>query len=268
MEMEVYYGMDFNPFSKNIPSDKLFAGTDYKQMENRLDFIIRTRGIGVFLSNPGMGKTSCLRSKLESLPDTRYRIVYICMTTVSPIDFYRTLNDQLGLEPAYSKSRLVKQIKEELKRTVVENRMEIIIAIDESQYMSRELIKEFVMLMNFDYDSKDYCTLLLIGQTDFLRMLRYKNLEAFVQRINMNYTFSGMDEKEVKEYVEDRLKLVNCHTEIFSEESYHTLYNLSKGTLRVLNQLINKSLIIGAKRKQTRIDTELIMDAKNELLNV
>lgn len=268
MEANTYYGMDYNPFTKAIKSDRLFESNDYRQMMNRMDFIIRSRGIGVFLSSPGMGKTTALRAKLDSLSPNRYKVIYICMTTVTAIDFYRILNDQLGLEESSQKSRLVRQIKEELKRIVDENRMEIIIAIDEAQYLKRDILKEFIMLMNFDYDSKDYCTLLLLGQNDFLRLLRYKNLEAFTQRINMNYTFTGMSEKETKEYVQNRLELVNCPKDLFTEESYHTLFTVANGSIRTLNLLVSKSLIVGFRREAKHIDTNIIMAASEELINV
>lgn len=61
MEMTTYYGMDKNPFIKDAAVSTLFTSNDFKQMTNRLEFIIRSRGIGVFLSSPGMGKTTCLR---------------------------------------------------------------------------------------------------------------------------------------------------------------------------------------------------------------
>ena len=264
--MTTYYGMDKNPFIKDIAADQLYESNDFKQMMNRGEFIIKTRGIGLFLSSPGMGKTTCLRNMLESLNPSRYKVIYICMTTITAMDFYRMLNDELGLEETTKKSQLFHQIQEELKRLVVENKMEIVIALDEIQFLRKEVLKEFVMLMNFDYDSKDYCTLLLVGQNEFLKTLRLKSLEAFKQRINMNYTFTEFDEKEVKEYIESRLKTVNCRTDIFTEESYHTLYTLMNTSVRTLNHLINKSLILSMSRNKTSIDSEMIMDASKELM--
>lgn len=266
MEMTTYYGMDKNPFIKDVAVDQLYESNDFKQMMNRGEFIIKTRGIGLFLSSPGMGKTTCLRNMLESLNPSRYKVIYICMTTITAMDFYRMLNDELGLEETTKKSQLFHQIQEELKRLVVENKMEIVIALDEIQFLRKEVLKEFIMLMNFDYDSKDYCTLLLVGQNEFLKTLRLKSLEAFKQRINMNYTFTGFDEKEVKEYIESRLKTVNCRTDIFTEESYHTLYTLMNTSVRTLNHLINKSLILSMSRNKTSIDSEMIMDASKELM--
>ena len=140
MDMTTYYGMDSNPFEKDIDTTKLYASNDLKQMTNRLEFIIRSRGIGVFMSNPGMGKTTCLRKTLQSLNPNRYIIIYICLTTITAMDFYRMLNEKLGLEATNQKSRLFTQIQEELKRLTSENKKEVIIAIDEAQFLGKEVL--------------------------------------------------------------------------------------------------------------------------------
>ena len=56
MEFETYYGMDYNPFTKGIDSTRLYQSNDYRQMASRLQFLIRTKGIGLFLGEPGTGK--------------------------------------------------------------------------------------------------------------------------------------------------------------------------------------------------------------------
>ena len=108
--------------------------------------------------------------------------------------------------------------------------------------------------MNFDYDSKDYCTLIFVGQNEFLRTLRLKSLEPFRQRINMNYTFTGFNEEEVRNYVVSRLQSVNCRNDLFRDECYHTLYSLMNTSVRILNLLINKSLILGMHYNKEYID--------------
>ena len=266
MEITTYYGMDRNPFIKDAAITTLFTSNYFNQMTNRLEFIIRSRGIGVFLSSPGMGKTTCLRKTLESLNPNRYVVIYICMTTITAIDFYRMLNDALGLEETTKKSQMFSQIQDELKRLTSENKMEVIIAIDEAQFLRKEVLREFIMLMNFDYDSKDYCTLIFVGQNEFLRTLRLKSLEPFRQRINMNYTFTGFNEEEVRNYVVSRLQSVNCRNDLFRDECYHTLYSLMNTSVRILNLLINKSLILGMHYNKEYIDSELIMEASKELM--
>lgn len=188
------------------------------------------------------------------------------MTTVTALDFYRMLNDELGLEDTTKKSQMFRQIQNEFKKIVNEKKQELVIVVDEAQFLKKEILREFIMLLNFDYDSKDYCTLILVGQNELLRTLRFSVLEAFKQRINITYTFTGFDEKEVQEYIETRLRSVNCRDDIFTKESYHTLYTLMKGSIRTLNLLINKSLIIGANKQLENINSEVIMRANEEIL--
>ena len=130
MEFTTYYGMDYNPFTKEISSNNLFESNDYLQMKNRINFLIENRGIGLFMGDPGMGKTSSLRSVIYSLDKSRYKIIYICMTTITPLDFYKTLNDALGLEDNSRKAVLFKQIQEEIAK-LYKDHINVIIVIDE-----------------------------------------------------------------------------------------------------------------------------------------
>lgn len=47
-----YFGMKFNPFSKEIPSDNLYESNDFKELESRLKYLQKTRGIGLVIGEP------------------------------------------------------------------------------------------------------------------------------------------------------------------------------------------------------------------------
>ena len=68
------------------------------------------------------------------------------MTTITAIDFYRMLNDALGLEET-KKSQMFSQIQEKLKRLTLENRMEVIIVIDEAQFLRKEILREILLCL-------------------------------------------------------------------------------------------------------------------------
>lgn len=263
MNITTYYGMDYNPFTKSISSGSLYESNDLRQMKNRLEFLIDTHGIGLFTGESGIGKTTALRSVLSDLDPARYKVVYVCLTTITPLDFYISLNDALGLEESRRKSKLFDQIKGEIEN-LNRSHINVIIAVDEAQFLSRAILKEFIMLMNFSFDSRDCCTLILMGQSTIEGSLRAKALEPFRQRINMHYTLTGFTQDEVTAYIKDRLKLVKCRSSLFTDEAYHTLFSLMSGSVRILNSLINKSLIIGMHREQQQIDSQIIMEANEE----
>ena len=98
-----------------------------------------------------------------------------------------------------------------------------------------------------------------------LCLFKYSQLTKQLSRDMLPFT--GFDEKEVKEYIQTRLKSINCRVDIFTEESYHTFYTLMNNTsVRILNHLINKNLILVMSRNKSVIDSEIIIDANKELM--
>jgi len=62
-----FFGLKFNPFSKEIAFDQLFAGRDLTELESRLKYLQKVRGIGLVVGEPGCGKTTALRKFLSKL---------------------------------------------------------------------------------------------------------------------------------------------------------------------------------------------------------
>ena len=95
-----YYGLSFNPFDKQNAREKdRFLSKDISEMTSRLDYLKDTRGIGLFTARPGMGKSFALRCFAKSLNPNLYHMEYICLSTVSVMEFYRQLCSVLGVEP-------------------------------------------------------------------------------------------------------------------------------------------------------------------------
>jgi general secretion pathway protein A len=107
-----YYGMDFNPFPKEIDIKHHFKSSDYVQAASRLDYLKKAKGIGLFTGEPGCGKTFSLRCFSNSLNRNLYKVIYIPITTLTVNEFYRALCDGLGVIPTHKKVDLFKQIQE------------------------------------------------------------------------------------------------------------------------------------------------------------
>ena len=45
---ETYFGMKCNPFKKGFEQKNRFEFTDFKEMQARLDYLLKTKGIGLF----------------------------------------------------------------------------------------------------------------------------------------------------------------------------------------------------------------------------
>ena len=96
------YGLEINPFIKN-GKDVLVETNEYKEVKFRLNYLLQTKGFGVLTGGAGRGKTTSVRQWANELNPAAYKVVYISLSTVTVIEFYRQMALNLGIEPYYKK---------------------------------------------------------------------------------------------------------------------------------------------------------------------
>jgi len=259
-----YYGMSFNPFDKGLNEKDAFLTADMKEMQGRLDYLKQNPGIGVFTAGAGFGKTFALRCFREKLNPNLTKFVYICLSTVTTLEFYRQFCSCLGLEPAYKKSAMFRSIQEFFEEMGSQKKIHYIVCLDEAQYLRSDILRDLKMLTNFSMDSKTCFSLVLLGQPILNNILMRQPNEALRQRILINYDFNGLLESEVSGYVSSRFALAGASAAIMDGNAVLAAYGSSGGSVRKLNSVITKALTIGAQHGKQHIDTEIILAAVNE----
>lgn len=260
-----FYGMTMNPFDKTVKEKDAYITNDLNEMLSRLDYLNETRGIGLFTASPGSGKTFALRCFAKKVNPNLTKVIYLCFTTVTTTEFYRQFCISLGIEPSSRKSDMFKSIKDYMENMSTDKRVHYILVWDEAQYLNNDILKDLKLLMNFSMDSKDCFSLVLIGQPMLNNILEKQIHEALKQRIVINYNFEGLSEEEALEYIRSRLSLAGASSEIFDNNALLATYRSCAGSIRRLNMILTKALIIGAQHKKTTIDTDIIMAAANEI---
>lgn len=260
-----YYGLEFNPFDKDIETKYAFETADFKILKNRLEFVKENKTMALITGNPGMGKTFALRNFLNELNNNLYKVVYICMSTITTYEFYRQLCFELGIEPPFKKVDMFREIQERILNLSKDKKINVIIVLDEAQYLKTGILNDLKLLLNFDMDSKNYVSLILVGQPVLNSILRRNIYDALSQRITVSYNMCGFSKNELNEYIDSRIKLAHGNNGIFNEQAIEAIYNASNGSIRVVNNIITKSLIIGKSKQLQTIDSNLILEAVNEL---
>lgn len=74
---QAFYGMDFNPFSKEVDIKYHFKSNDFTQASNRFEYLKQAKGIALIAGEPGCGKTFCLKCFVSSLNRNLFKTVYI-----------------------------------------------------------------------------------------------------------------------------------------------------------------------------------------------
>lgn len=259
-----YYGLSCNPFSKQTLQVKnSFLSADHKEMLARLNFLKDVNGIGVFTASPGMGKSFTLRCFQKTLNPNLYQMQYVCLSTVSVVDFYKQFCEQLGLDVKVGKTVMFKAIQERIYYLFKEKRCPLILAIDEAQYLNAGILKDLKMLMNYQYDSLNCFSLILSGEPYLNHTLEKPINEALKQRITVHYNFTGLNPDEVTDYAHHKIVLAGGAKSILGQDALKTLTGFCQGNPRIIDNLMTNALILGAQLEKQTIDSEIIMAAAN-----
>lgn len=257
------FGMEYNPFIKNNNKTKVQL-TNYKQLLIRLKHLEEIKGLCVITGDPGLGKTTAVRSWCEGLNKSMYKVIYINHTTLTTAEFLRILSDELNLDTTFSNRKNFRAIQDEINRLYIEKKITLVLVLDESNYLSNGILNEIKLLLNFDMDSKDRCIILLVGQNTLRNVLNLKLNEALKQRVVINYYFSPLTKDEAKQYIDEKLKASGLNQEILSPEAYNQIINFSNGTMRVIDQLMDKALMLLANKKADIVDADMALEALEE----
>lgn len=212
----------------------------------------------------GKGKTTIVRSWSKALNPSLFKVVYSSLSTLTVMEFYKSLAQQLGLEPMIRKNDNFKIIQNEITRYAVEKRITPVIIIDEANYINNGILNDLKILFNFEMDSKDRAVVLLVGLPNINNTLRLVSHEPLRQRITMNYHLDGLSKEEARTYIKSKLIGANCHVNIFSEGALEGVINSSNGIARIINKICNACLLIGNNQNLTNINNDVVMKAVNE----
>lgn len=254
-----FYGLTFNPFDKQQLKEKdHFVSRDFTQMTNRLHYLKEIRGIGVFTARPGMGKSYALRCFASALNPSLYHMEYLCLSTISVTDFYKQLCSILGVPDKRGKTGMFHAIQEQITYLYKEKRQPLLLAIDEAQYLNTGILNDMKMLMNYGYDSVNYFTLILCGESHLNDTLRKPVHEALRQRITVHYNCRGLSDEEVSKYILHKIQLAGTSATIIEPAALAAVHSFTQGNPRLIDNLMTDALTIGSQQDKKVIDAEVI----------
>lgn len=265
--MEKYwtrYGLEFNPFIKN--SKSFFIETsEYKELKVRLDSLFEIKGFGLIVGEPGHGKTTMIRNYIGNLPKSAYKFIYLSMSTLTVKEFYMQLAESLDLVPRYRKNDLFRDIQTAISQLIYEKRITPVFIFDECNYMNNYILNDLKMIFNFDMDSRDHAVVLMVGLPTITRNLKLTAHEPLRQRMIVNYKLESLNKVESLTYIKDKIIGARTNQEVFNNNAIETIINASNGVCRVIDQICDRAMFIGAIRNTEVIDSDLILETIEEV---
>jgi type II secretory pathway predicted ATPase ExeA len=259
-----FYGMKFNPFSKELDIENSFESHDLLEVNSRFEYIKSIRGIFVLIGEPGTGKSTALRNFVKGLNPGLYKSCYFTLATVSVADFYRGLLTELGEIPSSRKVTMFKQIQNTINSLYYNQKITPVIILDEVHMLSNSILEELRLLFSFNMDSENPYILILSGQTQLKSKLNLSINVPLKQRITVKHTMLGLKKDEVYEYLNSRMKLSGVTTTIFSKESSEAIALVSKGFPRMINKVTTATLMYAYSMKKEVIDEDCVYQGYKE----
>lgn len=257
-----YYSLSFNPFDKQqVRESDAFISKDFTEMRSRLDYLKDTRGIGVFTSSPGKGKSFCLRCFAKSLNPSLYHMEYMPLSTITVAEFYKELCTILGVSDKGGKPGRFRSIQEQIYYLYHEKRQPLLLAIDEAQFLSTSILNDIKMLMNQKYDSVNCFTLILCGESYLNHTLSKQLHESLKQRITVHYDFTGLSDDEAVKYIIHKLESAGSSKAIIEEAALLAVAGHAHGNPRAIDSIMTDALNIGAQNDHKCINTDVVMAA-------
>ncbi|MGE5308360.1 MAG: ExeA family protein [Deltaproteobacteria bacterium] len=260
-----YYGFKQPPFNITSDPEFFYESLSHREALAALLFGIReSKGILLLTGEVGTGKTMLCRTLLEKL-DEKVKVSFIMNPYFSEVQLLQAVVEDFGLH-LEKKSRLdiVKKLNEFLLEVNAKGGNAVLI-IDEAQNLTNRQLEQIRLLSNLETASRKLLQIILVGQPELVEKLGQFSLRQIRQRISVKHDISPLREKEVKSYVETRLKRAGDGKLVFSPGSYKLIYEFSKGIPRLVNLLCDRTLLLGYVRERREFDEDICKESIKEL---
>ena len=261
-----FYGFTRVPFSRTIATQDLFPTAGQKELNARLTYLVRERGVGLVTGEIGSGKSTAVRTFAASLDFNRYLVVYLANPTTGRTGLYRDLLLTLGVEPPFSTPRLVARIRTALDELSVTKHRAPVVVLDEAHLLTQPMLEQLRSLFSDKMDSQSLATLVLVGHPDLRRTLHLSVHEAFTQRLAVRYHLGPLDLQETIGYIKHQVRLAGYTAgTLFTDDAIQRIFEYTKGIPRRINQVCTTALMAGLIDQKSVLDESTLRKAIADL---
>jgi type II secretory pathway predicted ATPase ExeA len=261
-----YYRLHEQPFGVTPdPRYTYFTSTHREALASLAYALEIGSGFAVLVAKPGMGKTTLLFRLLDYLQD-KARTVFVFHTQCNSVDLMRYILADMKIK--YSGKDLVEMHALLNEALLSEARLgrSVVVAIDESQNLSHEVLETIRLLSDFETPRRKLLQIILCGQPQLGHKLAHPDLVQLRQRITVLCKLTPLSLREVTGYIEHRLQVAgHTGTHLFTPEAIQLIYTESRGIPRVINTLCSGALSIGCALGRSRIGAEVIQEVLADL---
>ena len=242
---ESHFGFTGSPFQLNPDPAFYFDSRGHRSALAYLKFgAHQGEGFIVVTGEIGAGKTTLVRTLLESLDPSRLVAAQVVSTQLESGDLLRTILTAFGVAPTgTTKAHLLATLEAFLTAVAAKGRRSLLI-VDEAQNLDRGAVEELRMLSNFQLGNQGLLQSFLVGQPELRVLLQSKSMEQLRQRVIASCHLGPLDAAETRAYIEHRLRHVGwIGRPGFDDGAFARIHHWTGGIPRRINRLCNRLLL-------------------------
>ena len=263
---ETFYGLSSKPFQLNPDPSFYYASKQHRRAKAYLDYgVLRNEGFIVITGEIGAGKTTILRTLLDSLNRASVVVGNLVTTQLDAEDILRMVGAAFGFNVAnVPKSSLLITLEAFLISQASQGRR-CLLVVDEAQNLTPRAVEELRMLSNFQLGNQSLLQSFLVGQPEFRQILQSPEMEQFRQRVAATCHIGPLDLEETQLYIEHRLKCAGYSGKpTFDPEAFKVIYRASHGIPRRINSLCDRLFLLGFLGNKMHLTAEDVNEVVRE----
>lgn len=261
-----HFGLKEQPFGLTPDPEFVYWSKQHARAKAYMDSTIwLADGFVVITGEIGSGKTTLLQSFLSELDDD---VVYavVSQTQLSATEFLQAVLTEFGFKP-FNKAKV--ELLDMLNMFLIEQYSEgkkVVLIVDEAQNLSKKVLEEIRLLSGIETHKEKVLRIILAGQPELKEKLDSPKLKQLVQRVRLRFHIESLDRREMREYVEYRLKVAGREEAgPFTENAFPKLFLYTGGIPRLINTLCDTAMLCAFAENKDTIDDNDVEAAVEEL---
>jgi type II secretory pathway predicted ATPase ExeA len=260
------YGLKWNPFISEVPKEGLYRDVKFDRFSFLIESLVLDGGFALITGESGLGKSVILRLLFEKLKTLRELTIIEYTRPQSALrDFY----DEIGLAFSVDIKHSMryggfKGLRQKWQAHFTSTLLHPVLLIDDAQEMPVQVLSEIRILSGANFDSKSLLTAVLVGDHRLTDKLKTQELLPLLTRIKTRLNMTPPS-------VEELTKLLTFVTteagnpDLMTPNLKRTLAEHAMGNYRIMMNLANETLILGAEKEVPKLDIDLFFELHEQL---
>lgn len=256
------YGLKWNPFSPELPTEAIYVPPKLENFCWRIEHAqIREGGFAMIHGDPGTGKSVALRllaDRLARLPDVHVGVINHPQSSLA--DLYRELGDifAVPLRP-HNRWGGFKSLRERWLAHLETTRARAVLLVDEAQEMSPAALCELRLMASACFDSQPLLCVVLVGDARLIEKLRREELIPLGSRIRTRLATEHASREELLAGLNHLLAGAG-NASLMTPALRHTLCDHAAGNYRILTTMAAELLAAATQRELPQLDEKLYLE--------